>query len=170
MNWQAIGAVGEILGAIAVLITLGYLAAQIRQNTRAMKTSALSSLHDVHLLTDKNDRYIAALMKSQRKEELTLEERIHMVERFFTIARTIEGIWFQRDLGAVSPEQFDQHVDLLRWVMSVPEARRMWVQLAPTFAPGFRALVESEVLGPDAPPSLMSRALLALDPEWVDRG
>ena len=33
MDWEAIGAVGEILGAIAVLVTLFYLASQIRQNT-----------------------------------------------------------------------------------------------------------------------------------------
>ena len=31
MNWDAIGAFGEILGAVAVLLTLIYLATQIRQ-------------------------------------------------------------------------------------------------------------------------------------------
>ena len=35
MNWEAIGAVGEIVGALAVLVTLVYLAMQIRQNTKA---------------------------------------------------------------------------------------------------------------------------------------
>ncbi len=30
MNWEAIGAVGEILGAFAVVLTLGYLAVQVR--------------------------------------------------------------------------------------------------------------------------------------------
>ena len=30
MNWEAIGAVGEVLGATAVVITLGYLAVQVR--------------------------------------------------------------------------------------------------------------------------------------------
>ena len=33
MNWEAIGAIGEIVGAFAVVATLGYLAVQIRQNT-----------------------------------------------------------------------------------------------------------------------------------------
>jgi len=33
MYWDAIGAIGEVLGAIAVVATLGYLAVQIRQNT-----------------------------------------------------------------------------------------------------------------------------------------
>lgn len=36
MNWEAIGAVGEIIGAIAVVTTLVFLALQLRQNTRAM--------------------------------------------------------------------------------------------------------------------------------------
>jgi hypothetical protein len=34
MNWEAIGAIGEVGGAIAVVATLLYLAAQIRQNKR----------------------------------------------------------------------------------------------------------------------------------------
>jgi len=34
--WEAIGAIGELLGAIGVIVTLGYLAVQIRQNTLAM--------------------------------------------------------------------------------------------------------------------------------------
>lgn len=33
MNWDAIGAVGEILGAVGVIITLAYLAVQVRQNS-----------------------------------------------------------------------------------------------------------------------------------------
>ena len=34
MNWDAIGAVGEIIGALAVVVTLAYLAVQIRASTR----------------------------------------------------------------------------------------------------------------------------------------
>ena len=30
MNWDAIGAIGEVLGAAAVVVTLGYLAVQVR--------------------------------------------------------------------------------------------------------------------------------------------
>jgi hypothetical protein len=30
MNWDAIAAVGQVLGSIAVLVTLGYLAVQVR--------------------------------------------------------------------------------------------------------------------------------------------
>lgn len=33
MNWEAIGAIGEVVGAIGVILTLVYLAYQISQNT-----------------------------------------------------------------------------------------------------------------------------------------
>lgn len=40
MNWEAIGAVGEILGALAVVVTLVYLSVQIRQNSRMIQRDA----------------------------------------------------------------------------------------------------------------------------------
>ena len=40
MNWNAVGAVGKIIGATAVLLSLLYLGFQIRQNTRTLKSSS----------------------------------------------------------------------------------------------------------------------------------
>jgi hypothetical protein len=37
MNWDAVGAVGEIIGATAVLLSVLYLGFQIRQNTKSLK-------------------------------------------------------------------------------------------------------------------------------------
>ena len=44
MNWEAIGAIGEILGAAGVIITLIYLSGQIRQNNRQIKGEAIGTL------------------------------------------------------------------------------------------------------------------------------
>ena len=44
MNWDALGAIGEIVGAIAVVLTLGYFATQIRQSA---KSSRQQSYHDL---------------------------------------------------------------------------------------------------------------------------
>ena len=43
MNWEAISAVGQLIGALAVLITLIYLAIQMKQNTAAVATSTYES-------------------------------------------------------------------------------------------------------------------------------
>ncbi|NKC01273.1 MAG: hypothetical protein GKR90_22630 [Pseudomonadales bacterium] len=54
MNWDAIGAVGEILGAITVVATLFYLSRQIRQNSasldRANDYAQASSIHESNAL------------------------------------------------------------------------------------------------------------------------
>jgi hypothetical protein len=49
VNWEAIGAVGEIIGALAVIATLGYLAVQIRENARSTTTSIYESAMDGYI-------------------------------------------------------------------------------------------------------------------------
>lgn len=44
MNWEAMTAIAELVGVVAVLITLIYLAVQIRQNTAAVATSTYESV------------------------------------------------------------------------------------------------------------------------------
>ena len=44
MNWDAIGAVGEIIGAFAVVVTLFYLARQVRHNTRMARAEMTKDL------------------------------------------------------------------------------------------------------------------------------
>jgi hypothetical protein len=41
VNWEAIAAVGETIGALAVVVTLLYVARDIRQNSRSLSISAL---------------------------------------------------------------------------------------------------------------------------------
>lgn len=44
VNWEAIGAVGEILGALAVFASLMYLAAQIRGQSKQARASAFQEI------------------------------------------------------------------------------------------------------------------------------
>lgn len=42
MNWQAIGALSDIVGAVAVVVTLIYLAVQIRDSAKASRSAAVT--------------------------------------------------------------------------------------------------------------------------------
>ena len=44
MNWDALGAIGEIVGAVGVIATLAYLAVQVRQNTGAIRGATLNAV------------------------------------------------------------------------------------------------------------------------------
>ena len=56
VNWDALGAIAETLGAIAVIATLIYLAVQIRQNSRVTKDASAQSL----LTVDSNAHFLFA--------------------------------------------------------------------------------------------------------------
>ena len=40
MNWEAVSAIAEVLGATGVIVTLAYLAVQVRQNSRLLEKGA----------------------------------------------------------------------------------------------------------------------------------
>jgi len=46
VNWEAISAIGQIVGAIAVVISLIYLATEVRSNARATRRTAMRSTLD----------------------------------------------------------------------------------------------------------------------------
>ena len=46
MNWEAISALGQIIGAIAVVISVIYLAVQVRSNARQTRLASMLSMSD----------------------------------------------------------------------------------------------------------------------------
>ena len=55
MNWEAAGAIGEILAAIGVIVTPIYLAIQIRQNSKATTANIRQSLAEqqIHFINSR---------------------------------------------------------------------------------------------------------------------
>ena len=45
VNWEAISAIGQIVGAFAVVISLIYLAREVRRNARAARMTAMESIN-----------------------------------------------------------------------------------------------------------------------------
>src|SRR5213075_2259577 len=46
MNWEAISAVGQIVGAAGVIISVIYLAQQVRSNARQTRLASMRSMSD----------------------------------------------------------------------------------------------------------------------------
>ena len=60
MNWAAVSIVIELLGVVGVIVTLGYLAVQIRENTRATLAASRQGVigSELDLLSDYIDHAI----------------------------------------------------------------------------------------------------------------
>ena len=67
MNWDAIGAIAETLGAVGVIASLVYLATQIRQNTRTVRSATYQSLNGVALQSQGNLAYDGETAEIVRK-------------------------------------------------------------------------------------------------------
>jgi len=75
MNWDAIAAIAEVVGAISVVVTLAYLATQIRQNTQSNRNVTLQTIHTQNSdwLSALVDADIARLFRTgqQNSKEIT---------------------------------------------------------------------------------------------------
>lgn len=69
MNWEAIGAIGEIAGAIGVIATLLYLSVQVRSSTLASRVE--SNLAATRMYTD----FLSGLIHSPEINDLFLRGR-----------------------------------------------------------------------------------------------
>jgi hypothetical protein len=67
MDWSAIGAIGEILGAIAVALTLGYFAIQFRAakdaTADANRLERARGVREIMLATSTNDKFRETITK-----------------------------------------------------------------------------------------------------------
>lgn len=135
MNWTAIGAIGELVGGIAVIGTLIYLATQIRQNTKINASAIRQSFYDYTtrqmLHGTDSPQFNALLAKAATTdEELTPGERIAMLRMFQAVFVGYQGAYFQHRNKALSDEDWKMCRSLLRsfWLLPGKELKRQWEQ------------------------------------------
>lgn len=100
MNWEAIGAAGEILGAIAVLITLLYLARQIGQLNQQNHLDSFQHMQDqlnTYLRQISGSKETAALVVKGRQSFSGLDgvERLRIEYTHLKLLNFIESHYEQ---------------------------------------------------------------------------
>lgn len=107
MNWEAISAVGEIVGAVAVVVTLVYLTIQVRRGTAATQAATVQSaaaLDQDFLLTLGSDPVMAQLWANYLSEPDTLPVEQLRQGHFLmgSLLRRLENIQIQEQLDTLS--------------------------------------------------------------------
>ena len=136
MNWEAIGAIGEIVGAVAVVITLLYLASQTRQNTKAthaQATASVASEMEQCLLAIANDGYLAeAYHKAMKREDLSELESIRLGFWWGAFVRGTHSHLVQDGLGNLSEDNEIAISQILCSFMRVPFLHERLIGLVAT--------------------------------------
>jgi hypothetical protein len=127
MNWEAIGAVGEIIGAVAVLLTLIYLAVQMRQNILLTKATIRE------YRTDSSQKVIMAFADIAdlitKETDLSPGEtlRVEMVQR--SMFRDFEAYFYQRNAGLLDESERNAMQQTWRNILGSQKARDSWHEL-----------------------------------------
>ena len=132
LNWDAIGAIGEILGALAVFGSLAYLAIQIRNgNTASRATATRETLYRWDTATDQlwESPEVAKLMRTTLRGEnpsLTNDEAMFFAIRLAHTVQIHYSVLEMAKSGLVPDELLDRVNNTVVWLLSSPGGRTWW--------------------------------------------
>ncbi len=127
---QDLGNIGEFVAAIAVLVSLLYLAIQIRQNTKSVRTSTYQAvLASSHRLNEYfADPRMERIYRVGRKDASQLKE--DELAQFKALVGNIvgfyEGLFLQRQQGAIDDDFFVNRFSSFHYIVSQPGVRAVW--------------------------------------------
>ena len=147
MELEAINAIAQLIAAIGVIVSLFYLAAQIRQNTRSMRAVVFDSL--AHSLVDllgpqaQNPQSLRAFsVVTENWNAASEEDRARAAPFIFATFKLFENAWFQQRQGTLDPQQWEGWDAYIRIYYHRPGIKRWWTMRRAAFAAGFRDYLE----------------------------
>ncbi len=149
MSILELGALGELVGAIAVVVTLGYLAAQIRQNTSAQRSN--SSLETTRAFTDwysivMADAELVRIFSAGFQEDaetLSNDDRGRFVWMMAALTSRIELMYSQHRAGLIDDDRWLKYRGIVLGCMENQVVKEWWDSGATVFGSDFVDEIES---------------------------
>ena len=148
MNWDAISAISQLVGSLAVVLSVLYLAVQVHQSTRvaklAMQDAAATALRDVTKPLMEN----AELERIWRVglediSALSIEERARFFHAAYQFLKAFETIHFHYVYGMMDRDLWEGWHGLLRHYVVAPGMAHYWKLRPEVFSERFRNFVNS---------------------------
>ena len=129
MNWEAIGAIGEVGGAIAVVVTLVYLARQIRHSAQATRIAAYHQASEqlwsvsATISTDPGLAEILASTFSGGIDRLAPPDRIRFEMAMGSLFFGFESLLALHEKGHIDGELWENWFENVMGLLGSPLAR-----------------------------------------------
>ena len=147
MNWEAVSAIGELIGALAVLLTLVFLIFQIRQNTIALQqqgsresTSSLAQLTGVVMQPE-----VASIVcKAYQGEdpELTIPESLVLEQFVLGWLLVFQQDFLEWRKGMHVSEIWESRLPVIRAIFVAGWVRNWWATIGKDyFMPEFHNVI-----------------------------
>ena len=150
MSLETLANLGEFVSGVAVVVSLVYLAFQVRQNTRSLRTDTFGRALDRVAAVQARLGTDAALIGIFNRgaldtSRLTPEERIQFTWAFYEMFGAFEFMYHQAQEGALSDEMWDRWAATLSWWLSMPGVRMWWRAKPAPFSSSFSAFVDGRL-------------------------
>jgi hypothetical protein len=147
MNWDAIGAIGEILGAGAVIATLLYLARQINDSARAARsaavTDATNAIQALYLELGSNSRTSEHFLNGMTSyDSMSEPEQFQWLMLLHSFFLAFQRSFFLAREGTLDVGFRDSIGTAISAVNHLPGTKRYWEQRRAFFQPEFIDWVE----------------------------
>jgi len=147
---QLLGNFGEFFGAIAVVVTLGYLAAQIRQNTRASQADAIQSVIESHRATlrltvehpDIND---LANRGYHSYGALSDSEKFRFSSFVIDFGMQAQATMELFNRGLISSDDYDVWIGFVASILRTPGGAMLWKEVQHYFTLSIRDVLNERI-------------------------
>ncbi len=150
MTIMELGAIGEFFGAIAVVVTLIYLAIQVRQNTSALKLNTTQSvteeLQDMYALLASDPDLTEVLIKASRESDLRGTERGRYSAFTSNLIRVYENAFLQRRAGVLDRAHWVGMTRMMIDYTSMAAFQQYWLDRKHWVSDDFQDYMEADVI------------------------
>jgi hypothetical protein len=150
MTIAELGSLGEFIASFGVLITLIYLAIQMRQNTKAVR------LNTAHSITEEFQNFFNLLasdqslseifMEAAQNEELSGISRLRYNTLMGNAMRAYENAYLQNREQAIIPDHWAGLTRMMIDASAMPAFPNYWADRKHWFSDGFQLHMNTEII------------------------
>ena len=167
INWEAVAAIAESLGALGVIASLIFVGLQVRADAKARRAQTVHQQAEAHsrILADvANNGELAEILARDSRDPSLLDEveQIRFINILGNLFRVYENSFLQHKLGQLDAAVWRGISVALDQTISLPGIADWWRRSPPgMFTPEFQSFIESK---DSIPPSrLPVRNLLEIE-------
>lgn len=159
MDWTALAAIGETVGAAAVVISLLYVGRELKHSTAVARVQGIQStdekLFEWALLVG-GDAELADLMarvegSSCAPGDFSPREAARVAYLYHALLSLTHTLYERRSEGLITSEELDRWAAKNRGLMGAPYLCALWPRLRPNFPPDYAHWLEERYHLPRGP-------------------
>ena len=148
MDLQTLANLGEVVGAAVVVLSLIYLAVQVRQNTQAQRTEnysrALDRLAAIQSMLGQDGEISLIVSKGALDtSKLTPQERMRFTWSMYEVFGAFEFMFHASRTGAIPEEVWNRWSSAVAWWLTFPGIQAWWQARPIPFTESFTEFMES---------------------------